>query len=166
MVEKSRIRNLSTRFLGLYRYGFILLLTVFFGFLMYDSGIDSYNGEAIASKLYFPITWGYILFIWIRAHLKVYKVEFDDEYLYVIRRNQDVLIPLENIKDIEMKSLGGMWRVDLFYADVIGDHFYFKPSLLYPLNYQKKDALVNLLWTKIERAKTKNPYLQANALHS
>lgn len=166
MVEKSRIRNLSTRFLGLYRYGFILILTVFFSFLMYDAGIDGFSINAIASKLYFPITWGYIIFIWIRAHLKVYKVEFDDEYLYVIRRNQDVLIPLENIKDIEMKSLGGMWRVDLFYADVIGDHFYFKPSLLYPLNYKKKDALVNLLWTKIERAKTKRHYFQPNALHS
>lgn len=96
----------------------------------------------------------------------MYRVEFDDEFLYVLQRGQDLLIPLENVKDIEMKTLGGMWRVDLFYTDAIGDHFYFKPSLLYPLNYKSKDALVNFLWQKIEAAKGKKQVMQANALHS
>lgn len=166
MAEKSRIRNLSTRFLGLYRYGFVFVMTVFLGFLLYDSSTSGFSWGTIISKLYFPLTWGYLIFIWIRAHLKVYKVEFDDEFLYVIKKEHDLLIPLENIKDIEMKSLGGMWRVDLFYADVIGDHFYFKPSLLYPLNYKSKDTLVNLLWKKIEEAKRKKQVFQMNALQS
>lgn len=98
--------------------------------------------------------------------MKVYRVEFDDEFLYVISKGQDLLIPLENIKDIEMKTLGGMWRVDLFYKDVLGDYFYFKPSLIYPLNYKSKDALVNLLWKKIELAKMRKQEIQPNALQS
>ncbi|HPM32049.1 MAG TPA: hypothetical protein PLJ60_17080 [Chryseolinea sp.] len=65
-----------------------------------------------------------------------------------------------------MKSLGGMWCVDLLSTDVIGDHFYFKPSRLYPLNYKVKDELVNLLWRKIEIAKTKRREFLSNALTS
>lgn len=165
MREKSRIRNLSTRYLELYRYGFILLMTAFIGFMLYSS-FQEFESRGFFSALYFPVVWGYLVYVWLKAHNKVYRVEFDDDYLYIIRKKQDVLIPLENIKDIEMKSLGGMWRVDLFYADVVGDHFYFKPSLLYPINYKSKDALVNILWTKIEAAKSKKQYFQANALHS
>ncbi len=107
-----------------------------------------------------------MIYTWFKAHIKVYKVEFDDEYLYVLKRTGDVLIPLENIKDIEMKTLGGMWRVELYYEDIIGNHFYFKPSLLYPLNYKSKDRLVNLLWEKIELAKRKRPRIDTKALHS
>ncbi|NBP69370.1 MAG: hypothetical protein EBU52_11555 [Cytophagia bacterium] len=59
-----------------------------------------------------------------------------------------------------------MWRVDLYYADILGDSFYFKPSLLYPLNYKSKDKLVNILWQKIELAKQKRPPSPINALHS
>lgn len=166
MAEKSRIRNLSTRFLALYKYGFIVLLSLFIGTVVLTEIQGVVEGRNWFSALFFPALWGYMIYLWLKAHLKVYRTEFDDEFLYVIRKGHDLLIPLENIKDIEMKSLGGMWRVDLFYADVIGDYFYFKPSLLYPLNYKSKDALVNLLWKKIEIAKGKKPEFRANALHS
>jgi hypothetical protein len=163
--EKSRIRNLSTRYLEFYRYGFVVLLTAFVGLLVVQS-VDDFRNRGFLSALYFPAVWGFLIYTWFKAHLKVYKVEFDDEYLYVIRGKGDVLIPLENIKDIEMKTLGGMWRVELYYEDIIGNHFYFKPSLLYPLNYKSKDKLVNLLWEKIELAKQRRPHIQTNALHS
>lgn len=163
MAEKSRIRNLSTRFLLFYKYGIVLLLSFF---VIWVVRHEIQSGLSWSSGLYFPIVWGYLVYRWVKAHFMVYRVEFDDEFLYVLRKGQDLLIPLENIKDIEMKSLGGLWRIDLFYADVIGDHFYFKPSLLYPLNFKSKDALVNLLWKKIEAAKGKKQEFQANALHS
>jgi hypothetical protein len=163
MAEKSRIKNLSTRFLLFYKYGVVLLLSLFVLWIVWQ---EIQSSKSWSSRLYLPLVWSYLVFQWIKAHLKVYRVEFDDEFLYVLSRGQDLLIPLENIKDIEMKSLGGVWRVELFYADVMGDHFYFKPSLLYPLNYKSKDALVNLLWKKIEIAKGKKPEFQANALHS
>lgn len=163
MVEKSRIRNLSTRFLAFYKYGVILIVSALFLWVVFH---EVQSGRRLISGVYFSLVWGYLIYRWVKAHWKVYRVEFDDEFLYVLQRGQDLLIPLENVKDIEMKTLGGMWRVDLFYADVIGDHFYFKPSLFYPLNYKSKDALVNLLWKKIELAKGKKSFYQANALHS
>jgi hypothetical protein len=108
----------------------------------------------------------YFIYVWLKSHAKVYRVEFDDDYLYVIKKKQDILIPLENIKDIKLKTFFGMWQVDLYYADIIGERFYFKPSLLYPLNSKSKDALVNVLWQKIDVAKKRKPHFQANALHS
>lgn len=36
MREKSRIRNLSTRFLTFYKYGFLVLLTVLIGWIAFQ----------------------------------------------------------------------------------------------------------------------------------
>ncbi len=171
MSKKSRVNNLSTRFLELYRYGSIVIAILLLSGLIFYSFDDEVR-EQIGSKeklfttIYPVLVLGFIVYQWLKAHSKVFKVEFDDDYLYIIKRNQDIMIPLENIKNINMKSLGGMWKVDLMYADTIGDHFYFKPSLLYPLNYRSKDELVNLLWRKIEVAKTKKQEFQKNALTS
>lgn len=96
----------------------------------------------------------------------VYRVEFDDQFLFVILKGQDILIPLENIKEIEIKTLGGVYEVELFTAEQLGKKFYFKPSLLYPFNFKKKDALVNVLRKNIEQAKKKRQPLPTNALHS
>lgn len=49
------------------------------------------------------------------------------------------MIPLENIKEVDIKSLGGVYEVELFNAEQLGKKFYFKPSLLYPFNFKKKD---------------------------
>jgi len=164
-LTKSRIRNLTTRYLELYRYGFIFIVSLFVGYLVYKS-IQGFRGTGNFSVVFTVATWGYIVYAWLKAHANVYRVEFDDDYLYIIRKSQDILIPLENIKDVELKTLGGMWRVDLYYTDVIGNHFYFKPSLLYPLNAKSKDELVNVLWRKIEGAKSRKHEFQRNMLQS
>lgn len=158
MAEKSRIRNLSTRYLELYRYGFVVVIVAF--------GVALVHSILQTGGFYSIILCSYIIYRWLKVHTKVFRVEFDDNYLYILKRKQDVLIPLENIKDVELKSFSGVWRVDLFYEDVIGDHFYFKPSLFYPLNYRKKDALVDLLWQKIDAARQKKQHFQKNALYS
>jgi hypothetical protein len=56
--------------------------------------------------------------------------------------------------------------VNLYYAEQLGKAFYFKTSVLYPLNYKRQDALVNMLRKDIERAKKRNPEFQRNALMS
>lgn len=161
MAEKSRIKNLSTRFLSAYKYGIVVLVGGLFCLMMYLSWHDGWFG-----LIYHLLFYGWFGYLWLKLNAKIYHTEFDDEFLYVKYRNSEVLIPLENIKDIELKSAGGVWRVDLAYADLPGDHFYFKPSLLYPLNYKRKDALVNLLWNKIEKARTKVNVIQPNTLRS
>ena len=112
------------------------------------------------------LSWIYIIWLWYWVNRRVYRTEFDDEFLYIIQRNQDLLIPLENIKDINLVSMGGVYRVDLYAKEEFGNTFYFKPSLLYPFNYKKKEALVDILWRTIEKAKSKKQDVQRNALHS
>ena len=162
MEAKSRIKNLTTRFFFLYKYG-VLVLAGGVILLFIWAGITKSRNiiEAIL-----PLHWIWLIYLWIVVNQKVYRVEFDDDHLYVIKKGQDTLIPLENIKDVEIVSMGGVYRVDLYSPEDFGAKLYFKPSLLYPFNFKKKDALVNVLRSNIERAKQKPPSFQKNALHS
>jgi hypothetical protein len=97
---------------------------------------------------------------------KLYHVEFDDEFLYVLGKKVDLVVPLENIKDVNLKTLIGHYEIIFYNPEQFGIKIYFKPSLLYPFNSKKKDELVNVLWQNINRAKMKQPHFQKNALHS
>lgn len=97
---------------------------------------------------------------------KVRDVAFDEQFLYVKHKGAEVLIPLENIKDVEIKSIGGVYRLDLRYEDVVGAYFYFKPSLLYPVNFKSMDLRVDDLRDAIEKAKKRPQVVQTNALMS
>lgn len=97
---------------------------------------------------------------------KLYRIEFDNEFLYILLKQQDMVIPLENVESVEISTVGGVYKVNLYHAEQLGDNFYFKLSLLYPLNYQSKDALVNELRKNIDYAKARRQEFQRNALHS
>jgi hypothetical protein len=81
-------------------------------------------------------------------------------------KEQDLIIPLENIESVEISTLGGVYKVNLFHPEQLGQHFYFKLSMWYPLNYQSKDELVNVLRRNIDRAKSRKQDIPRNALHS
>lgn len=159
-MEKSRIKNLSTRYLTVYKMTIWILLICFFGLLIYRFF------EVGFGVIGFPIIGLFFFYQVYQMNSNLYKVEFDDEFLYIIQKNQDMLVPLENIKDIELKSLGGHWEVTFYNAEQLGEKIYFKPSLLYPFNSKKKDELVNVLWANIEKAKRKKQDFQKNALRS
>jgi hypothetical protein len=118
------------------------------------------------TMIFFPLTYGYLIYLWWQVNKRVYHTEFDEEYLYVRQQRYDVLIPLENIKDVNLISMGGVYKVDLYSPETFGDKFYFKPSLLYPFNHKKKEAIVDVLWANIEKAKKRKQVLQRNALMS
>lgn len=163
--EKNRIRNLSTRWLSLFKSVlvtvYVLICSALSYTFMFDSGSLEWSGIAMA------ITYGWIFYLLIRITVKVHHVEFDDEFLYVLRKNQDLIIPLENIESVEIATIGGVYKVNLYHADQVGKEFYFKQSLWYPLNYKRCDALVNVLRRNIESAKRKKPVLATNTmLHS
>lgn len=166
MRPKSRIRNLSTRYFLLYKYGVAVLccIAICYSLILAVQRFSQRPIEAISS----PALWIPIIFLWswIRIHKKVHRIEFDEDFLYVIRKNQDTIIPLENIKDVQIKSLVGFYQIDLYNPEDFGSQLFFKPSLLYPLNFKKKDALVNTLRRHIEDSKRKVQSLQKNALHS
>ncbi|NOS90379.1 MAG: hypothetical protein HOP30_00510 [Cyclobacteriaceae bacterium] len=133
------------------------------GFLYYEFNTIE---KVRPSMVFWPIYYGYFLYLWWKVNQHVYHVEFDQEFMYLAQKQQDVLIPLENIKDINLISIGGVYKVELYAKELFGDTFYFKPSLLYPFNHKRKEALVDLLWANIEKAKTQKQHFQANALHS
>jgi hypothetical protein len=164
--QNKRINSLSTRYLGFYKNSVLVLLIGFIGFLVF-AGVKSFLERGDYFNSIFTI--GYISFFiygWIRINRNVHRVEFDDEFLYVLQPSQDILIPLENIKEVEIKSLGGVYEVELFNPEQLGKKFYFKPSLLYPFNFKKKDAQVDILRSNINKALRKKQHFQANALHS
>ncbi len=116
--------------------------------------------------VYFFGAYSYLFYLLFRTLAKLQHVEFDDEFLYVVKRKLDYVIPLENIKSVEIVSLGGVYKVNLYRAEQLGEEFYFKPSLFYPLNYKTKDLLVNHLRRNIDYAKQRNTSLPYNALMS
>lgn len=166
MASKSRVRNLSTRFLKFYKLSVAVVLAGFILMFFWTAYQEYLRTGRWSTFLMFPLTYGYLIYVWFRVNRSVLHVEFDDEFLYVMLNQQDLVIPLENIKDVNLVSMGGVYRVDLYSKEIIGDKFYFKPSLLYPFNHKKKEAVVDILWSNINRAKQKARPIQRNALHS
>jgi hypothetical protein len=163
--EKSRIRNLSTRYLMLYKNSVPVFIIAGMA-LLFILGYGEYTADGRISHVLMPLNFSCLVYAWWKVNRRVYHVEFDADFMYLLQKNQDLLIPLENIKDVNLISIGGVYKVELYSKELIGDTFYFKPSLLYPFNHKKKEALVDVLWANIEKTKTKKQHFQRNALHS
>jgi hypothetical protein len=115
------------------------------------------------------VTYGYFFYLGIQVTRKLQQVYFDESYLYVNQKGQELLIPLENVESVEISSLGGVYKVNLYHTELPGTHFYFKTSLWYPLNASAKDKLVNELRYRIDRAKQRaahEPLPPRNSLSS
>lgn len=151
---------MSTRYLMLYKNGVLALLVAIIGLFLYRAFFVRF------SMLGISLLWSYLIFRYIQINRKVFHVEFDDEFLYLIQKEADVLIPLQNIKSVELKTLGGLYEIKLYSPELVGDLIYYKPSLLYPFNFKAKDAIADQLRENIERAKRRRVVLPANALMS
>ena len=166
MAEKNRVRNLSTRWLLPFKVVvFVIYIAlcvgIVFGYLQ--------NGRNLIDWSLGLLNAGFFVYFFYRLMKmtsKLYRIEFDYNFLYVLLKNQDMVIPLENIESVEISTVGGVYKINLFHAEQLGDHFYFKMSLFYPLNYRSKDELVNVLRRNIDRAKSKKSEFTKNALHS
>lgn len=97
---------------------------------------------------------------------RTYRVSFDDRYLYVQQKGQELAIPLSHIRQVDIKTLGGVYEVTMIQREPAGDRFFFKPSLLYPFNFKAKDRLVDQLRGYIEAARQQPDKVVPNALHS
>lgn len=94
------------------------------------------------------------------------QVAFDDRFAYLKMRGHELLIPLENVKDIELKTMLGTYEVTLYHPEQFGTSFFFKVSLLYPLNHRQKELLIDRFWEAVERARKRGADLPRNALMS
>jgi hypothetical protein len=112
------------------------------------------------------IFWSVVIYKAIRVTLNLKSISYDDSSVYYEKDGFEVQVPFEEIKDIEIKTLTGIYVINLYRPAQDGDKIWFKTSLKYPLNFKKKDAEVNVLRHKIERYKRSLPQKNYNQLSS
>jgi hypothetical protein len=104
-----------------------------------------------------PLIWIYLAFKSISMISNLKSISYDDSSVYYQKDDFEVQIPFEDIKDIEIKTLTGIYVINLYRPAQDGDKIWFKTSMKYPLNFKKKDAEVNILRDKIDRYKRSLP---------
>jgi hypothetical protein len=85
----------------------------------------------------------------IRRILRLKNISYDESSVYYEKEGFEVQIPFEDIKNIEIKTLTGVYSINLFRPSQDGTSIPFKLSLWYPLNFKKQDEKVNVLRDKI-----------------
>jgi hypothetical protein len=92
---------------------------------------------------------------------------YDKENLYVDEGGYEVVVPFHRIKDVEIMSLDGVYKITFFDKDQFGDHIFLKPSMWYPFNYPKVDAQFQELRRRINKSKRDYRYKNdSNQLNS
>ncbi len=98
------------------------------------------------------------IYIWlayktIPAILRIKNVSYDHSSVYYDKKGFEVQIPFEDIKDIEIKTISGIYKLNLYDPSQDGSSILFKTSLWYPFNFKKQDEKVNELRGKIDKYK-------------
>lgn len=110
------------------------------------------------------------LIIYLQFHLyyglflKLKNVSYDDSSIYYNKKGYEVQVPFEDILSIEIKSVTGIYEIKLLNLSQGSNEIYFKTSLWYPLNFKKKDEMVNELRDKIDRYKRTLPEKKFSSL--
>ncbi len=125
--------KLSTQWLGPWRWVLFVIYIVLFGAIAWSFLRADFLFGLIQTSIY-----GYLFWQLLGMTQKLEMVSFDDNFLYILRKDQEILLPLENIQSVEISTLGGVYKVTVFHPEQLGKEFFFKPSLLYPLNFQAK----------------------------
>ena len=93
----------------------------------------------------------------IPAIIRIKSISYDDSSIYYERDGYEVQVPFEDIRNIEIKTISGIYQVNLFALSQDGKSILFKTSLWYPFNFKKQDEKVNELRDKIDRYKRALP---------
>jgi hypothetical protein len=93
----------------------------------------------------------------IPAIIKIKNVSYDDSSVYYDRNGFEVQIPFEDIQDIELKTISGIYKIKLFDPSQDGSFIMFKTSLWYPFNFRRQDEKVNELRNNIDKYKKTLP---------
>lgn len=119
MYPERRVRNLSTRWLALFKVLIIAVYSILCLAISYSFMVDA--GAFKFSGITMMVVYGWVFYLLIRMTVKLHRVEFDDEFLYVLNKKQDLIIPLENIESVEIATVGGVYKVNLYHADQVED---------------------------------------------
>ena len=124
------------------------ILLLLLSYLIYDfrSG-EKFTSSALPFILYLSWHMYYPMF------LKLKNVSYDKSSIYYNKKGYEVQVPFEDIKEVRIQSLTGIYGILLYTPSQGEKEIYFKTSLWYPLNFQKKDDMVNELRDQIDRHK-------------
>lgn len=95
-----------------------------------------------------------IIFYKVVKHIKQLKyLEYDDSNLYVKHHDYEVQIPYEQIKEVSIVSIDGLYKFVFYKANQFGEFVLCKPSLWYPFNYPRIDDELNRIRAMIDKRK-------------
>lgn len=160
-----RTTIVSTSKLKIYRTTIIILDAVMLLCLL---GIMYYRittGDKVFGSSY-PVILYLTLHIYYPMFLRLKNVSYDDSSIYYNKKGYEVQVPFEDIKKIRIQSLTGIYGILLYTPSQGEKEIYFKTSLWYPLNFKKKDALVDELRDKIDNYKRQLPQNYSEQLPS
>jgi len=115
--------------------------------------------------LYTPL---YIIMAYkaIPAIIKIKNISYDESSVFYDKNGFEVQIPFEDIRDVEIKTISGIYTIHLYVPSQDGSTIMFKTSLWYPFNFKKQDEKVNELRDRIDRYKKTMPEKNLTTLSS
>ena len=157
IVSTSKLKNYRTIIFMV--DGIILLSIIYLISFLYTSG-QHFTSIVLPLIIYLQFHVYYGLF------LKLKNVSYDDSSIYYNKKGYEVQVPFEEILSIEIKSVTGIYGIKLRNPSQGSKEIYFKTSLWYPLNFKKKDEMVNELRDKIDCYKRTLPEKNFSSLPS
>ena len=143
--------NLKTYRIALIVFDIVILLCLLgFNYDRYRIGERVFESSLppliyLMSHMYYPM------------FLKLRNVSYNDSSIYYNKKGYEVQVPFEDIKAIKLQSVTGIYGIQLYAPSQGEKEIYFKTSLWYPLNFKKKDEMVDELRDKIDAYKKTLP---------
>lgn len=138
-----------------------LVMLSLIGFLVYTYSTGSkWTNYVIPIMIYLQAHIYYGLF------LNLKDVSYDEGSIYYNEDGYQAQVLFGEIRSIELQSITGIYGIKLYHRSQGRRDIYFKASLWYPFNFQKKDEIVEELRNKIDRYKRTLPEKNLSALPS
>jgi len=134
----------------------IVVILSFFALALGPAIVRVIKGQSIGGILLIGF-WGFFVYKVIQLIIGLKTISYDDSSVYYRKKGFEVQVPFEDIKDIEIKTLTGIYTINLYRPTQDGKKISFKMSFWYPFNYKKEDERVNELRDKIDRYKRTLP---------
>lgn len=130
----------------------ILFIIILFGLMIGTTIMQFINGQTTVGMVV-TIVWGVILYKAARLMWSLKNISYDDSSVYYEKAGFEVQIPFEDIRNIEIKTLTGIYTLNLYGKSQDGEKISFKTSMWYPFNFRKQDEKVNELRDRVDKYK-------------
>lgn len=157
IVSTSNLRNYRT---------IVIIIDALILMVLLGYAINNYTAGERITKSFLPFVFYLGWHFYYPMFLKLKNVSYDESSIYYNKKGYEVQIPFEEIKSIDIKSTTGIYGINLYTPSQGEKEIYFKTSLWYPLNFKKKDEMVNELRDKIDAYKRSLPGKNMESLSS